>query len=188
MSQITPSPGAPNHTSRTVDLGREDEYVPWAEWFGRSAALLDHLVQQGQAPQGPRVFRVTLQDGRPFAVMSVQKHIARGKCELVPNRWSESGVGPGGKFEPICDVITGYTLVGTGPDGRPTVLSVPPTEIASVECVVLVEMLGSTELGEGDSEDVELPFGFAAFKHRLAKPQVEEVEEPTLFSHRGNGP
>ena len=74
---------SPIHTSRTVDLGREDELVPWAEWFVRSAAMLEHLVKQGQAPQGPRVFRVTLADGRPFAVMSVQKHVARGKCEVV---------------------------------------------------------------------------------------------------------
>ncbi len=166
------------HMSRTVDLGREDEYVSWAEWFNRSAALLDHMVKAGQAPAGPRVFRVTLQDGRPFAVMNVQKHIARGKCELVPNRWSET---PGGT-EAICDVITGYTFVGTGSDGRPTVLSVPPIEIASVECVVMVDLAGAP--GEDGEEGAEVPFGFAAFKKRLETPEVEEVEERTLFSQQ----
>ena len=179
----------PIHTSRTVDLGREDEHVPWAEWFNRSSAMLEHLVKQGQAPQGPRVFRVTLADGRPFAVMSVQKHVARGKCELAPNRWTESAsIGPGGAYEPICDVITGYTLIGTAPDGRPTVLSVPPTEIASVECVVLVDVAAAAAQAQQHEKDGDKPFGFAAYKQRLDAPEVEEVEEQTLFSQQaGNG-
>ncbi|MCA9292844.1 MAG: hypothetical protein KDA20_03425 [Phycisphaerales bacterium] len=181
MSQITPNQA--QHKSRVVDLGREEEYIPWAEWFARTSASMEQLVKAGQAPDGPRVFRVTLQDGRPFAVMSVQTHIARGKCELVPNRWSEGGVGPGGRMEAICDVITGYTLVGAGPDGRPAVVSVPPREIASVECVVMVPMPGMEGMDEGDGTMPE-PFGFAAFKQRLEKPEVKEVEEPTLFSQK----
>jgi len=145
---------------RTVDLGREEELVTWQEWFNRSARLMGQLVDGAQREH--LIFRVTLHDGRAFAVRQALTHVARGRCLMDPSRWKRTGNGSG---DVACDVITGYMLVGTGADERPTVVSVPPAEIASVECV-LVE----------PKEEPE-PFGFARSVDMKDRPALEEVEE-----------
>ncbi len=170
------SPLDPNQR-RLVDLGREDARVPWAQWFNRASAGMDLFMEQGIMPRLPRAFRVTLRDGRPYAVFSVKTHIARGKCPMS-GRWSEPTECT--KEADICDVITGYSLVGTAHDGRPVVLTVPPDEIASVECVLVQGHPGQVTPEEGEADEV--PFGFAAFAKRGELPQLDEVEEPTLFS------
>lgn len=170
----TPSPRA----RRVVDLGREDAMVPWAEWFHRASHGMDLFVEQGVMPRMARTFRVTLADGRPFAVFSVKTHIAKGKCS-TGGAWHEPSDG-GSTPSDACDVITGYSLVGTASDGRPCVLTVPPVEIASVECVLVEGGSGETA---GEGEDAEtVPFGFAAFAHRKDTPEYLEEEEPTPFS------
>ncbi len=188
-TSITPSPKpgpVPTSTSvparqrerRLVDLGREEARVPWAEWFNRASAGMDVFVEQGIMPAMARAFRVTLRDGRPYAVFSVKTHIARGKC-AAGGHWSEPNAAttPGD----VCDVITGYSLVGTAHDGRPVVLTVPPDEIASVECVLVQGHPGQATPDEAASDE-EVPFGFAAFAKREERPQLQEEEELTLFS------
>jgi hypothetical protein len=125
-------------------------------------------------PELPRAFRVTLRDGRPYAVFSVKTHIAHGKCGMSGD-WREAADGQ----TDVCDVITGYTLVGTAHDGKPVVLTVPPNEIASVECVLVQGRPGQRE--EKDKDDV--PFGFAAFTKEPRTPELTEEDEPTLFSN-----
>jgi len=178
----TPEPGpTPTMTSLParrrerplVDLGREHARVPWMEWFRRASEGMDVFVEQGVMPELPRAFRVTLRDGRPYAVFSVKTHIAHGKCG-VSGDWREAAIGQAD----VCDVITGYTLVGTAHDGRPVVLTVPPQEIASVECVLVQAHPGQRE--EKDKDDV--PFGFAAFVKEPRTPELTEEEEWTLFS------
>ena len=73
---------------------------------------------------------------------------------------------------PICDVITGYTMMGNGNDGLPTVLNVPPHMIASVEGVLLPRR-PSTNKKEDE------PFGFArwAARQNEGDPELTEVEE-----------
>jgi hypothetical protein len=179
--------------ARSIDLGREDELVPWSEWFRRAAASMEQLLGAAESEgqnNGPRwVFRVTLVDGRTFAVHTVSTHLSRGRCFLGDNRWD---MGPtkrelaesAGKVasvmlagSPICDVITGYTLMGNGEDGLPTVLNIPPHMIASVEGVVLPQFTDpdSAEPGEARSE----PFGFARWAAMQAEsdPELNEVED-----------
>jgi hypothetical protein len=151
---------------RTVDLGREDELVTWQEWFNRSARLMGQLVDDAQ--RGHLVFRVTLADGRAFAVRQALTHVARGRCQVDLSRWartSDDGSKEGAGMGAACDVITGYMLVGTGSDERPTVVSVPPTEIASVECVLV------------EPKEEPQPFGFARYVDMKDRPALEEVEE-----------
>lgn len=162
---------------RLVDLGREEARVPWAQWFNRASAGMDLFMEQGIMPKLPRAFRVTLRDGRPYAVFSVKTHIARGKCS-ASGRWAEPTECT--NAADICDVITGYSLVGTAHDGRPVVLTVPPDEIASVECVLVQGHPGQATPEEGASDEV--PFGFAAFAKRGERPQLDEVEEETPFT------
>jgi hypothetical protein len=191
----TDAPAAANGKARLVDLGREEERVPWSEWFVRSAQAMEQVVQAGSLPDLPRVFRVTLRDGRPFAVLSVKTHIARGKCQDMLRGWCElpkpaAGDGGGGANSELCDVITGYTLVGTDHNGRPVVLAVPPTEIASVECLLVPQAQLQQKAGQRSADDPDdEPFGFAAFQHRKEQqsPEVEEVDEPTLFSQAQPG-
>lgn len=161
---IVPLTGRTPERHNQVDLGREDELVPWAEWFGRTAHVMEHVLDPEN--KGKRVFRVTLRDGRAFAVFTVQTHISRGKCSIRENRWGEK--------DAICDVITGYTLVGTSSDGRPVVLAVPPTEIASVECVII----GTQETGQETQEEEKEPFGFARWVSQREEPTLEELEDP----------
>jgi hypothetical protein len=180
--------------TRSIDLGREDELVPWSEWFKRTAATVQQMLEgapsQEEPGVGPRwVFRVTLIDGRTFAVHSVSTHLSRGRCFLGDNRWD---IGPtkrdvtesAGKVasvinagSPICDVITGYTLVGNGEDGLPMVLNIPPSMIASVEGVMLPHV---PKPDAGASENNREPFGFARWAAMQAEndPQLKEVEEP----------
>lgn len=182
---------------RRVDLGREDELVTWAEWFQRSAQALDNFLaaqfgNQAQpsgdtgggaagvpagAPSGApalaKVFRVTLTDGRPFAVTAVQTHINRGLCfPGNTDRWTDDD-------RPTCDVITGYTMIGSGPDGRPTALSVPPNQIASVECVLVPQAMHARALEKHKDEQEEQAFGFARFAQMRDRPELEEVEDQT---------
>ncbi|MFG0292343.1 MAG: hypothetical protein ACF8MJ_04235 [Phycisphaerales bacterium JB050] len=179
--------------TRSIDLGREDELVPWSEWFRRTAASMQDILEKVPVSEehagAPRwVFRVTLIDGRTYAVTQVSTHISRGRCFLGDNRWD---IGPtkhevaesAGKVasvinagSPICDVITGYTMMGNGEDGLPTVLNVPPHMIASVEGVLLPRLLPRSDKERDETE----PFGFARWAAMQAKndPQLTEVEEP----------
>lgn len=182
----------------SIDLGREDELVPWSEWFRRAADSMQQLLsawsdqESAEAEAAPRwVFRVALIDGRTFAITKVSTHISRGRCFLGENRWD---IGPtqaqlrqnAGKIasviqssRPICDVITGYTLMGSGEDGLPTVLNVPPHMIASVEGVVLPQVPAPDTPDEKISKE---PFGFARWASRQSEhePELHEVEEPAL--------
>ena len=158
----------PTPPSRQVDLGREDALVPWAVWFQRASAALTqfHALADGHKP----VFRVTLVDGRMFAVTHVQTHVSRGKCFVGTNRWGET--------DAVCDVITGYTLAGTGPDMRPMTLVLPPDMIASVECVAVAAPSAPDGEDAGDKKkDDKEPFGFAAWKEWTGTLQLEEVED-----------
>lgn len=185
----------------SIDLGREDELVPWSEWFRRAATTMEEMLGQTSdsegdkpLPDAPRwVFRVTLVDGRSFAITSVSTHISRGRCFLGENRWE---VGPNkheltesaGKVasvinagRPICDVITGYTLLGSGEDGFPTVLNCPPSMISSVEAVMLPRRALNGENGaNGESgADKREPFGFARWAAQQDKnrPDLYEIED-----------
>jgi hypothetical protein len=183
--------------SRSIDLGREDELVPWSEWFKRTSASMNQLLstvpdaaaQPEGAPKMPRwVFRVTLIDGRTFAIHTVSTHLSRGRCFLGDNRWD---IGPtrhevtesAGKVatvmlagSPICDVVTGYTLMGNGEDGLPMVLNIPPSMIASVEGVVLPRIAPPDASKNDDDRE---PFGFARWAAMQAEndPKLNEVEE-----------
>ena len=183
--------------SRSIDLGREDELVPWSEWFRRAANSMEQILaglpapeQVADQPRAPRwVFRVTLVDGREFAITQVSTHISRGRCFLGENRWN---VGPTKQEvtesagtvasvvnagSPICDVITGYTMMGNGKDGLPTVLNVPPHMIASVEGVLLPRRPAPSQKQDGAE-----PFGFArwASQQNQNDPELTEVEETGL--------
>lgn len=184
--------------SRSIDLGREDELVPWSEWFRRTAASMEQVLASMPEPEKPPegapkmprwIFRVTLMDGRNYAIASVSTHISRGRCFVGDNRWD---IGPtrrevaesAGKVasvintgNPICDVITGYTLTGNGEDGLPMVLNVPPRMIASVEGVILPRMQPPKE-----SSDDREPFGFArwAASQNQHDPELHEIEETGL--------
>ncbi len=152
-------------TSRTVDLGREDELVTWQEWLGRAMSTMREAVQE--ADQDKLVFRITLRDGRAFAAKHVLTHISRGMCTLVPDRWVEDDSATHVQGQPVCEVITGYMFLGSGEDELPTALCVPPLEITSVECVL------------PQTVDEPEPFGFAAARLRLDnKTSMEEVDEP----------
>jgi len=186
--------------TRSIDLGREDELVPWSEWFKRTSASMEQLLStmpdaeelpEG-APKMPRwVFRVTLIDGRTFAIHTVSTHLSRGRCFLGDNRWD---IGPtrhdvtqaAGKVasvinagSPICDVITGYSLMGNGEDGLPMVLNIPPHMIASVEGVVLPRIPNPAGAKKDDDRE---PFGFARWAAMQAEndPELNEVEETEL--------
>ena len=168
---------APETPSRQVDLGREDFLVPWAQWFQRASAALHQFFPLGEG-QKP-VFRVTLVDGRMFAITHVQTHVSRGKCFVGTNRWGEK--------DAVCDVITGYTLAGTGPDRRPMALVLPPDMIASVECVAVSEAEAKKNDDEGKGGDGKEPFGFAAWQTWDGTLQLEEVEE-LHATHMGGSP
>jgi len=148
---------------RTVDLGREEEFITWQDWFGRAMGLMREVLPEDAHEH--LAFRVTLIDGRQFAIRQVLTHVVRGKCTLQPSRWNEQ--------EAICDVITGYQFLGVGEDQFLTSLTVPPTSIESVECVLV-------RPGEGDESEGEpgkTPFGFHK-REALALPvEQREIEE-----------
>lgn len=153
---------------RQVDLGREDELVPWSAWFQRASAALAQFHPLGET-QKP-IFRVTLIDGRVFAITHVQTHVSRGKCFVGTNRWGEQ--------DAVCDVITGYTLAGRAGDGRPTALVIPPAMIASVECVAIDAMPDPAAVANGKKDDgSDQPFGFAAYREWDGDLTVHEVDE-----------
>ncbi len=178
---------------RHVDLGREDELVTWAEWFQRSADTLESFLASAIAqakdagadtseqlddhgrpfPDAARVFRVSLKDGRTFAVSAVQTHTSRGRCFPGDNdRWAQDSEGS----KPTCDVITGYTLVGAGPDGRPTALSVPPEHITSVEAVLVPRNAQNQALNAPSKDETEA-FGFARFAQMRDRPELSETDD-----------
>ncbi|GEM_PF-1860924 len=131
--------------------------------------------QTADPPRGPsgggaKVFRVTLTDGRPFAVTAVHTHMNRGRCFVGKDRWGEENK--------VCDVITGYTMIGAGPDNRPTALSVPPTQIASVECVLIPPRQHANALEKPKENDTQAEaFGFARFAQMRDRPQLQEVDD-----------
>jgi len=149
-----------------VDLGREDELVTWQEWLSRSMAAMREAIPQSDHER--LIFRITLHDGRAFAASNVLTHVSRGMCTLVPNRWVEDEHAAAAQGSAICEVITGYIFLGSGDDELASALCVPPTEIASVECV----------LTKADPEPES--FGFSAAKLRADHtPALQEVDEPT---------
>jgi len=146
---------------RTVDLGREEELVTWDEWFSRSMEVMRQAVPD--ALHERLAFRVSLADGRVFSVRQVVTHVARGKCTIGPSRWNDE--------EAICDVITGYALLGAGEDSLPAALCVPATMITSIEC-----MLVPSE--EDESSENPAPFGFYKRDGIEVPTNRKEVEEP----------
>jgi hypothetical protein len=164
---------------RTVDLGREDHLVTWQEWFARAAEVMTKAVEPEH--QDHLLFRVRLKSGAEYMVQNVMTHVAKGACYPDSARWSSQAIEDdesGSKA--VCNVITGYMMMGQGRDNRPMTVSVTPCQIASVECV-LVEPRKEPE-----------PFGFAAALHTKGRPRLEEVEEtnqlPPAFTIRITGP
>ncbi|TVQ80359.1 MAG: hypothetical protein EA380_03310 [Phycisphaeraceae bacterium] len=146
---------------RTVDLGREDQLVPWRDWFVRAVEMMLPIVPEDKRDN--IAFRVTLKDKRFLVIRGVSTHVSRGRCFVGENRWGER--------DQICDVITGYVLLGHGADGTPVVACVPPAMIVSVECVI-GEVPGERE-----------PFGFESYLWRQGRPRLEEVEESLFKQH-----
>ncbi|MBL8745083.1 MAG: hypothetical protein JNK58_01865 [Phycisphaerae bacterium] len=147
---------------RTVDLGREEELVTWDEWFGRSIALMKEAIPDKFHDR--LAFRVGLADGRSFGVKQVIAHVARGACTIGPSRWNDR--------EAVCDVVTGYMLMGAGEDEIPSALCVSPVLIISVECVLAPEP-------EEDSSAT--PFGF--YKREGIDVPVERKEVEEKFTY-----
>lgn len=155
---VAPAALPPVVIKRTVDLGREEELVTWDEWMARSNLAMRHAVPE--AMHDRLVFRVTLGDRRRFLVRQVFTHVARGFCTIGPSRWNER--------EAICDVITGYMLIGMAADGEPSALCVPPTFIRGLECVLM-----PTDEEQGS----RAPFGFYKREDLTLPQQKTEVEE-----------
>lgn len=148
---------------RTVDLGREEEFVTWQEWCGRT---MSHMRESVPAELHERLaFRVTLSDTRSFAVRQVLTHVVKGRCSLKASRWSDA--------EAICDVITGYMFMGVGDDELMTTVAVPPDEIASVECVLVGGLPDEEEAGAQS----ETPFGFHKRDGLDIPTEQREIEE-----------
>lgn len=163
MSEIIPLNSGAAISHRTVDLGREEEFVTWQEWFARTMA---HMQGAVPAELHERIaFRVSLADGRMFAVRQVMTHVVKGRCSLQASRWSDA--------EAICDVITGYMFMGVGEDQHMTTLAVPPTEIASVEAVLVGVTAGDGE----DSDENSSPFGFHKREGLDVPTEQREIEE-----------
>lgn len=171
---VLPSTGPTLHATgqvvpRSVDLGREDHLVTWGEWFERSHAAMASVVPEELRDN--LLFRATLVDGRQFLVREIRQHVSHGACTIEKTRWHER--------DAICNVITGYLLVGNDQHGVPSTVAVMPDEILTVECVLA--MIGPPD-GEAKQEEEEKKlFGFAQFAQALKKRRagVEEVEEKT---------
>lgn len=154
-----PAQQAQNHERRhrAVDLGREDQLVPWSEWFNRTGASMSKVIKPEMRKH--MRFRVTLTDGRVYTVRRAMSHVARGRCSLEPTRWDPEGS--------VCDVITGYQLMGNDPAGNISMLAVTPDMIRCVECVIM-----------RPKDEEKEPFGFANWaKIRDEDPGLTEVEE-----------
>ncbi|MGP1347926.1 MAG: hypothetical protein ACTS3F_14815 [Phycisphaerales bacterium] len=164
---------------RAVDLGREDHLVTWGEWFGRSQAAMSSVLPEEFRDK--LLFRATLVDGRQFLVREVRSHVSRGRCTIEKTRWHDR--------DAICDVITGYLFIGHDGMGLPTTVSVLPTDIATVECVLAaVPRPAGPNAEPANDLDETMPFGFAAFEQRLRElpTRVEEVEEHTGASNHSD--
>lgn len=151
------APATKEHHSRAVDLGREEQFVTWSEWFGRTMAHMSEVVPAEQRDK--LQFCITLADGRRFLVRQVLTHVVRGRCSLDPTRWDDGGA--------VCDVITGYMLLGENDEGDVTVVSVPPTEISTVECIL-------------KREEDRAPFGFRKHEALSLPCQQREIEEQAI--------
>ena len=179
---VLPSSGPALHATgevvpRSVDLGREDHLVTWGEWFGRSHAAMASVLPEEF--RDSLLYRATLVDGRQFLVREVRSHVSRGTCTIEKTRWHER--------DAICDVITGYLFIGHDGTGLPTTVSVLPTDIATVECVLAaIPKPAGAESEPGDDPDETMPFGFAAFEKRMRElpTRVEEVEEDARRPNR----
>lgn len=164
-SDMTTTANNPDTTliARTVDLGREDELVTWQEWFKRTMDQMRERVDKECCDR--LAHRVTLADGRQFAVRQITTHVVKGRCSLEETRWSE--------LSAVCNVITGYMLYGVDDDSLMTTLAVPPAEIVSVECVLV-----PTEEEEEENEKRSMaPFGFHSRKALQVPAEQREVEE-----------
>lgn len=161
MTATRAKPVVADVTHRTVDLGREEEFVTWQEWCART---MTHMRQVVPAEHHARLtFRITLVDGREFGARQVLTHVVRGLCSLEESRWSEA--------EAVCDVITGYLFIGVGADGLLSTLAVPPAAIHSVETVMIPEF-------ESESQDMPTPFGFYKREGGVDVPtEQREIEE-----------
>ena len=160
---------APALISRTVDLGREEELISWQEWFARTMAQMKGVTPDEHHER--LAFRVTLADGRQFAVRQVTTHVVKGQCSMEKTRWSDHLA--------VCNVITGYMLFGMDDDALATTVAVPPAEIASVECVLVPT---DEEEAEEESEAKQhsnghVPFGFYSRKALKVPAKTREVEE-----------
>ena len=149
--------------TRTVDLGREDQLVTWGEWFARTGHAMREAVESSMHEH--LRYRVTLVDGRVFAVMQALPHVSRGKCSIEKTRWSER--------DAICNVVTGYLLVGIDMGNNMTAVGIEPDMIASVECVLV---------RPHEEDDDSEPFGFARFTKFSSEPNLREVDENSLFA------
>lgn len=169
---MTNVPATAHPPQRLLDLGREAELITWNEWFARTASVMTQAAQQSPAIDGIPVFRITLADRRQYLVTYVFTQVARGRCEIGPSRWAAPEGGAPAPA-PVCDVITGYILVGRDGNNRPVTVGIPPAMIASVECV----------LAPAEKE----PFGFARMMESDpgSGPVVREIEDtgPGLFDH-----
>ncbi|MDX2115947.1 MAG: hypothetical protein SFZ24_10080 [Planctomycetota bacterium] len=145
---------------RTVDLGRDEELVTWDEWFNRSMAIMRQAVPEKHHDR--LAFRISLGDGRTFNVKQVVTHVSRGRCTITSSRWNER--------EAICDVITGYMLLGADEEGIPAALCVSPSTITSVECLLVPP--------DDDDPSTHTPFGFYKREGIDVSTQRKEVEEP----------
>lgn len=143
---------------RIVEVGREEELVTWNEWFARTQHAMKEILP---AEKHERLqFRVTLVDGRQFLVRQLMTHLSRGLCTIGPSRWNER--------EAVCDVITGYLMVGVGEDAELSAISVPPTEILTVECVLV-------------PDEERAPFGFYAREGVDVPAKRSEVDERSFM-------
>jgi len=153
--------------SRTVDLNRENELITWQEWMARSMAQMKEIVPAGQHEN--LAFRITLLDGRAFAVKRFSTYVVKGRCSLEATRWSDH-------FK-TCNVVTGYMFYGLGEDMLPSSLCVPPDMIASIECVLVPIASEGENPDEDQNPTRKVPFGFyprETFESPLEQKEVEE--------------
>ncbi len=162
-----PAPeGAEVPVSRTVDLNREDELITWQEWMARSMNQMKQLVPAEHHEK--LAFRVTLIDGRTFAIRRFTTYVVKGRCSLEETRWSD-------QFK-TCNVITGYMFYGVGEDMLLSSLCVPPDMIASIECL-LVPVIDPDAQGDEQPAVKKIPFGFYPRETLDSPLEQQEVEE-----------
>ena len=163
MTDTTPTNPDTALITRTVDLGREDELVTWQDWFARTMDQMSERV--GEECCERLAHRVTLADGRQFAVRQITTHVVKGRCSMEKTRWSDHFA--------TCNVITGYMFYGVDDDSLMTTIAVPPAEIVSIECVLVPTEEEENELENGSAS----PFGFHSRKALKVPAEQREVEE-----------